>query len=127
VKLRYHRGLLLASATIRHQGIQLELTDVLVDTGSSGTMIKRDLLLNVGIEPTLDDTPSEIRGVGAVELVFIKRIEHFSVGQFLQQPFRIQISRMNYGVPINGIIGLDFLMATQTLIDLKNLEIRKSA
>jgi hypothetical protein len=40
---------------------------------------------------------------------------------FILKDFNVEVGSMDYGFEINGILGMDFLLATGIKIDLKNL------
>lgn len=65
----------------------------------------------------------EFVGVGGTELVFSKRLEGVALGDMELRDFEVQIGAMNYGFPIQGIIGMDFLLQFQAVIDLGRLEV----
>ena len=53
-----------------------------------------------------------------------KRLDSLSLGDLTHEDFPVQIGAMDYGFPIQGLIGLDFLMKAGAVIDLARLEIR---
>jgi hypothetical protein len=65
-----------------------------------------------------------IHGVGGVEFVFAKRVEAVQVGELHANDFEIEVGAMDYGFPIDGILGTDFLIRVGAVIDLHRLEIR---
>jgi predicted aspartyl protease len=122
VKLRLDRGLLLTQIRIEHQGQTLELSRVLVDTGSSGTLFPVSKLAEIGIGYALEDRIAVVRGVGGSETVFSKTLERITMGEATQQHFTVEVGDMDYGVPIDGILGVDFLRAVRVVLDLDRLE-----
>ena len=58
--------------TIVHQGKELTISDVLVDTGSATTILAADQVSQIGIVPEPCDTLYTIRGVGGIETVFTR-------------------------------------------------------
>lgn len=70
IELRY--GLPFVNLTLRHQERDLELPDVLIDTGSAGTVFSADSLLAIGLEYEPEDPIQRIQGVGGSEFVFMK-------------------------------------------------------
>ena len=65
-----------------------------------------------------------IRGIGGAEFVFSKKLERIRVGHLLMTEFQIEVGWMDYGFDLQGILGLDFLFATNAVIDLEKLELR---
>lgn len=51
---------------------QVEIPDVLIDTGSAATVLAIDCVATVGIEPAPNDILHTIRGVGGYETVFVR-------------------------------------------------------
>jgi predicted aspartyl protease len=108
---------------INYKGEKLELQNVLIDTGSSKSILKDKLVKKIGIKPEPDDILGSIRGVGGSEFVYIKQIDLVAIGDIHVKNFKIDIGEMDYGFEIDGIIGMDFLITTNSIIDLKNLYI----
>ncbi len=114
-------GLLFVWATFLHRGQSLEIEDMLVDTGSGGTVFSADKLAEIGIAPEPEDGLRRITGVGGAEFVFEKRIDKLEVGDLVVEDFKVEIGALDYGFAMNGIIGLDFLHTTKAIIDLSKL------
>jgi hypothetical protein len=123
VKLRVEGGLLYVSAELVYRSQKLSLSDVILDTGSTGTLFSADEASRLGLIPELNDPIRRVRGVGGSEFVFSKQVASLSLGDLVVTNFPIQIGAMDYGFPIQGLIGLDFLMQAGAVIDLANLEI----
>lgn len=127
MKLHIEGRLPFVSATLRFDGRPMMLDQVLLDTGSAGSVFAADAVRDLGIEPAREDLVRRIRGVGGSEFVYSKRIESVSVGEMIVEDFVIQVGAMEYGFPLKGIIGMDFLLATRATIDLGSLEVKASA
>jgi len=108
---------------IEDAGKRIEVPDVLVDTGSAITLISADVAAQVGIHPSPSDKLYFIRGVGGHEVVYARKIDGIGIGQPQVADFQVEIGGMDYGFPIHGILGMDFLRATAARIDLGQLEI----
>ena len=52
------------SLKVTYQGREIEVPEVLVDTGSAGTLLAADSVAQIGIMPEPDDTLHTIRGMG---------------------------------------------------------------
>ncbi len=126
MKLRLAGRLPYVTATLRFAGRQLTLDQVLLDTGSAGSVFAADAVDTVGIEPEGADVIRRITGVGGSEFVYSKRVEQLAVGEMKVDGFEIQVGAMRYGFPLQGIIGMDFLLATRAVIDLGSLDIRRT-
>ena len=75
MRLTLKDNLPFVQVTIVHQGKELTISDVLVDTGSATTILAADQVSQIGIVPEPSDTLYTIRGVGGIETVFTRRIE----------------------------------------------------
>lgn len=126
MKIRLTGGLPYVTATLNHQGRSLTLDDVVLDTGSGGSVFAADELLRLGILPEPNDPLRRILGVGGSEFVFSKRLDGIALGDLEVSGFDVQVGAMDYGFPIQGILGMDFLLAVKAIIDLDRLEISPS-
>ena len=107
------------SAEISYHGLSVNIDNVLIDTGSSSTIFAADMVEKIGIMFSDDDIPISIKGVGGVELVYNRCLDFIKVGNRIISDFEIEIGGMNYGFDLNGIIGMDFLLKTNAIIDLQ--------
>jgi hypothetical protein len=127
MRIQVRDGLPYVTVTLLYRGQQLDLANVLLDTGSAGTLFAADQVLAVGLQYEADDLVQRIRGVGGAEFVFIKRIDRLSVGELQVSDFDIEVGAMDYGFAIDGIIGTDFLLQVGAVIDLSRLEIHRAS
>jgi hypothetical protein len=127
MKIRLQGGLPYVAATLIHQGRTLDLDWVVLDTGSGSSVFSSDELLKIGVATEPDDLLHRIIGVGGREFVVAKRIDVLMLGDMGLRGFEIQIGAMRYGFPIQGILGLDFLLNVGAVIDLEKLEIRQAS
>lgn len=112
-----------ATVKVVYRGAEIEIADVLVDTGSASTMLAADTVSQIGIVPEPQDTLRVIRGVGGTELVFARQVDRLQVGQRDVALFEIEVGGMDYGFEINGILGMDFLVRTGAIINLRVLRL----
>ncbi len=127
MKLRLERGLLLGQVSIFHAGKTLELDRVLIDTGLASCVFQTEELRKIGVDFEPDDELQRIPGVGGSEFVFSKRLMHLQVGRLSAFDFQVEIGWMDYGFALQGIIGLDFLLQTNAVIHLADLELQSSS
>jgi hypothetical protein len=126
MRIRLAHGLPYVEATLEFRGRRVQAGDVILDTGSAGTIFSADRLLEIGIVPEPSDRLLRIRGVGGTEYAFSKRLDQLAVGDIELVDFTIQVGAMEYGFPADGVVGLDFLLRAGALIDLHQLELRAS-
>lgn len=123
-KLFIDRGLLLTDMEIHYKGKYLHLTRVLIDTGSSSSIISSDIAENIGIYPEAMDPVYRICGVGGSEIVYSKIIDSIKIGQMEAEQIQIEIGSMNYGFDLQGIIGLNLLKCMKAMIHIEKLLIQ---
>ncbi len=124
MKLRLDGRLPFLSVTLGFRKKELQLDRVLLDTGSAGSVFAADRVDVLGIEPEGSDRIRRVLGVGGSEFVYSKRIDTLAVGEMSVADFEIQVGAMRYGFPLDGIVGMDFLLATRAIIDLGAVELR---
>ncbi|ANE46865.1 hypothetical protein SY83_11920 [Paenibacillus swuensis] len=117
-------GLPFVKLTIVYRGKELELSRVLLDTGSASTLFSADVVGDIGIVPEENDVVDIIRGVGGVEYVYTKYMDaiHFDGQSFSH--FQVEIGSMDYGLEIDGILGFDFMKAAGLIIDTNIMNVR---
>ncbi len=123
MKIHLNDGLPYISASLFYQNQRLELANVLLDTGSAGTILSADRVLEVGLHYEVNDIVHRIRGVGGAEFVFTKTVDKLAINELQVNDFEVEIGAMDYGIDIDGIIGMDFLTLIGATIDLHRLEI----
>ena len=104
-----------------YQGASINISNILVDTGSASTILAADSVKEIGIQPDDNDIPYSIRGVGGAEIVYRRSIDHIKADTFSIENFGIEIGGMDYGFDINGILGMDFLIQSNAIIDLQQM------
>ena len=109
---------------IIHSDKKLLLDNVLIDTGSAKSILKEKLVEIIDIKPEPEDILGSVRGVGGVEYVYIKQVDLLELNGICVKNFEVDIGEMDYGFEIDGIIGMDFLIETNSIIDLNNLIIK---
>ena len=123
MKLQLRDNLPFTSLLLSYHGQQVEISPVLIDTGSASTMLSADVVAQVGIIPQEDDTLFTIRGVGGVEVVYTRQVDKLTLGEKSLDKFMIELGGMDYGFEINGILGMDYLAAARAIINLNSFEI----
>ena len=102
---------------------EIEISHVLVDTGSARTIFAADVVAQIRLIPEPEDTLLTVRGVGGAEVVFTRVIDRVQLGDQAVEHFEIEIGGMDYGFEVNGILGMDFLMQIGAIINLRQLQI----
>ena len=124
MKLTLRDNLPFVAVQVAFGGKTVEIAQVLVDTGSATTIFAVDALAHIGVVPLPDDDIHVIQGVGGSEVVFGRRLDFVQVDTHKAINFTVEVGGMDYGFDINGILGMDFLLQTEALLDMKQLELR---
>lgn len=114
-------GLLLTDLELTFRETSILIKRVLVDTGSSGSIISTDLAESIGLIAEENDMIYRITGVGGSEFVFSKKVNSIKIGNTVVNDFPLEIGAMDYGFDLNGIIGLDFLEEIKAIINIDQL------
>lgn len=115
IKLRQEDKLLLCELEITINEQVLNLKNVLVDTGSATTLINSDYIETDGTE--IIDT---IYGVGGYETILNKHVDIFQVNGYIIENFKIDLGNMDFGITLDGILGLDVLTILGVNINIKD-------
>jgi len=118
VNISLQDGLPFVSVELVQSEQSITIPNVLIDTGSAGTVFNTDLVSKVGLILETNDIIRRIRGVGGAEFVFTKIVDQISLGDLRVEKFEIEVGAMAYGFEISGIIGMDFLTSVSAIIDL---------
>jgi len=91
-----------------------------LDTGASETTISRPALMAVGIDPaqtTLGSVPV-ITGSGRISVPLVRLMRLDALGQ-QRINFTVQAHTLPAGLPIDGVLGLDFIRGHRLVVDFK--------
>ncbi len=123
MKIRVRHGLPYVMATLSYKGQKLTLDDVILDTGSAGTIFSAEKVSEIDLVPEPHDVIHQVRGVGGAEFVFTKQVNHLTVAGLQIDDFEIEVGAMEYGIEVEGIVGLDFLIEADAIINLADLKV----
>jgi len=123
MRLTLHDDLIVVSVTVAYQGQEVEVPDIVVDTGSATTMLSTDVVAQIGIVPERHDVLHVVRGVGGTEVVFSRCVDRLQVGPRAVEQFEIEVGGIDEAFDINGALGLDFLLHTGAVINLGTLQL----
>ena len=124
IKLTEIHDLPFVTVTVAHQKDQLDIPNVLVDTGSGTTVLSVDWVRKIKITYTLQDDLYTIRGVGGREAVFLRELDYLQVGEYCMRHFDVEIGGLDYGFEINGILGMNFLKRAGAVINLQEMKLQ---
>lgn len=126
MKIRLEGGLPYVTVSLVFRGQEISLDRVLLDTGSAGSVFASDEVEKLGLLPEPTDPLRRIRGVGGSEFVFSKRLDRLALDSIRVPDFEIQVGAMDYGFPIQGLLGMDFLRRANVVIDLGRMDISQN-
>lgn len=125
VKLDLKYGLPFCTVKLSYNGKCMHIDNVLIDTGSGGTVFKMDVVEEIGITIEDDDVIETISGVGGSEFVYKKNLDLIALGDLVLENFKIEVGVMDYGFDINGILGMDFMKKVGAVINLDEMKVTK--
>ncbi|MHC0038699.1 retropepsin-like aspartic protease [Pseudoneobacillus sp. C159] len=126
MKIEMCDGLPLVSVLLSYNGDIRQLNDVLLDTGCSTTIFDTDEVEAIGL--IIDRTkgrPRRMYGVGGEsELCYEQIVSDIKINNHLFESFQLQlgITKETYG--FNGILGIDFMIESGAIIDLKKMIVK---
>lgn len=124
IKIKEIVGLPFVDSIVTFRGMSIRLENVLIDTGSAGTLFNVNKLEAIGVKPEANDVTQTIQGVGGLEFVYTKTIDQITISDEITiNNFQIELGSMDYGLEIDGIIGYDLMKALGLVINLKNLNL----
>lgn len=116
-------GLAFVAVVLHANNQNLLIEKVLLDTGAAASVFRTDDLATIDVVPERKDRLRFMSGIGGREPVIEKQIEKIEVGNLVLTPFVMQLGAIDYGFAINGILGMDFLLKTGTVINIRQLTI----
>ncbi|MDS0526189.1 retroviral-like aspartic protease family protein [Clostridium sp. SHJSY1] len=125
VKLELKYGLPFCTVKLSYKGKSINIDNVLLDTGSGGSVFKMDVVEEIGITIEADDVIESVSGVGGSEFVYKKDVDLITLGELELQNFKIEVGVMDYGFEINGILGMNFMEKVGAAIDLYEMKVTK--
>ncbi|WP_127590604.1 retropepsin-like aspartic protease [Paenibacillus lautus] len=122
MKINYDGQLITTSLTVTFRGSVLRIDDVIIDTGSSHTIISPDILEEIGVTYETGDSIYEAYGIGGSVPFYTKIMDRIEIGTRSIENIEIDVGIL----PKDhiGLLGLDILTQQSFIIDLKTLELR---
>jgi len=118
-QLEFKNGLLYTDIKIVHENKSIVVNDVIVDTGASHTIISPEYLEKMDVGFSEDDTIVRASGYGgSVAYSVRKSINKISCGDIIVNNIILDFGEIDPLERVNGLLGLDFLKASNIIIDL---------
>ncbi len=94
MKIKELSELPFVEVTVNFRGRSLKSENVLIDTGSAGTIFNVNKFEKIGVKPEANDETQTIQGVGGIEFVYTKDIDQISINDEIEvQNFRVAFER----------------------------------
>lgn len=88
MKINIQYGLPFIELEVTFREKRLRLDNVLLDTGSAGTIFNANVVEKIGVAPEKNDIVDTIRGVGGVEYVYVKNFDLIQLEDISQKRLR---------------------------------------
>jgi hypothetical protein len=91
VKLRLLHDLPIVDIEVNFQGKSTILSNILVDTGSAGTIFDADAVIKIGVQPEGTDRTAILHGIDGSEIVFSKIFDFVKLGEISIVPVMFKL------------------------------------
>lgn len=124
---KYKNGLLYTDIEILIENKSILIKDMIIDTGASHTIISSSYLEESDIGFNDDDTIVKASGYGGtVQYSVRKLVNKVTCGDITLENIKLDFGEIDPEEKVNGLLGLDFLINANLIIDLvDNLLIQK--
>lgn len=122
MNIEYRDGLLFTDIIVHFNKQKKVISNIMIDTGASHSLISQDKVDEIGIRVSMEDEIITSYGIGGKEHAFSKGIQ---VGDFILKQAYIDFTSFKYH-NINGLLGLDVLTEGEFNINLKAFKLLRS-
>ena len=120
--IQLKNSLLFTFIEVTYKGVTKHIDNIVIDTGASETIISPDIVKDIGIIADLNDTLNSFYGVGgSLYSFFLKNVEAVEIGYLKLKNIKLDFSLIDPKGNINGLLGLDLLIKSGAVLDLRNL------
>lgn len=124
MKIQYDGQLLTATVTVCYRGEVIELSDIIIDTGSSHTVFSPDTLEAIGVTYENGDPVYEAYGIGGTVPFYTKLLDYIQLDTLKVEQVVIDVGILPKSH--KGLLGLDILKTSGFILDLDKLELYRS-
>ena len=122
MELEYRNGLLFASIKIKYRSKIKTIDNIVLDTGAAEAIISPDVVDDIGIFADLHDNINSYYGIGgSIHNFFTKEIDEVWIDTAKLQHVKVDFGVIDLKGKINGLLGLDLLLRTNAVIDLRKM------
>ncbi|MCC0705023.1 retropepsin-like domain-containing protein [Clostridioides sp. ES-S-0049-02] len=124
---KYKNGLLYTDIEILIENKSILVKDIIIDTGASHTIISSPYLEELDIGFNDDDTIVKASGYGGTFQYSVRKlVNKVTCGDITLENMKLYFGEIDPKEKVNGLLGLDFLISANLIIDLvDNLLIKK--
>ncbi len=108
MKISFDGQLITTSLIVTFRGKTLRIDDVIIDTGSSHTVISPDVLEEIGVTYENGDTIYDVYGIGGNVPFYTKVMAEIQIDQFNVKEIDVGVLPKDH----NGLLGLNILKHT---------------
>ena len=112
-------GLICTDIKITYKDKEKVLNNIVIDTGAVQTIFNSNFVEDIGLFPDENDVIGTTRGIGGEIKFFHKVIDKLTIGKTSFSNIRIDFGNIDPKNEIKGLIGLDFLEITKSVIDVE--------
>ena len=124
MKISFDGQLITTSLIVTFRGKTLQIDDMIIDTGSSHTVISPDVLEEIGVTYENGDDIYEAYGIGGSVPFYTKVMDEIQIDKFNIKKIEIDVGVLPKDH--NGLLGLDILMTYNFIVDMDKLELYPS-
>ena len=122
-RLTVRNELLFTRAALKHQN-RIRVVDLLIDSGSTYTIVSWELLLSLNLDPASSSTRRPIMTAnGLLVLPEVEVDELHSLGRFVER-FPVLAHTIPLGSQVDGLLGMNFLRQFEMDLNFKQGTIR---
>lgn len=121
MELLYDGQLITTTLSVTFRRKSIKIPDVIVDTGSSHTVISPEVLVEIGVTYENGDEIYEAYGIGGTVPFYTKLMDEIKIDTFTLKDFVLDVGILPNNH--NGLLGLDILKTHNFIINLEKLEL----
>jgi predicted aspartyl protease len=124
MRIHYDGSLLTITLSVVYRGKTMQIEDVIVDTGSSHTILSPDVLEQIGVTYENGDPVYEAYGIGGTVPFYTKVMDEIIMDTLKIKQIEVDVGMLPKSH--KGLLGLDILKTHGFIVDLEKLELRLS-
>ncbi|MCP3775556.1 retropepsin-like domain-containing protein [Paenibacillus sp. MZ04-78.2] len=121
MKIHYDGQLLTITLTLCYRGKTLQITDIIIDTGSSHTVFSPDVLEEIGVTYENGDPVYEAYGIGGTVPFYTKVMDYIQIDTLKVKQVEVDVGILPKSH--KGLLGMDILRTYGFIVDMDKLEL----